>query len=314
MRCAVIVVDGCFGSAVASLIDVLRTAEVFRAQIDHSIPSFEVSTLSTGSTVSTSAGWAIPIDEPIEAVGDFETIVVPALGALTADDVVAALASDQVKQTVDAVASCTVGTVAGACTGTFPLAEAGLLDGRKATTSWWLGSEFRSRYREVDLQMDRMVVVDGPFLTAGAAFAHIDLALALVASQSPELADLVARVLVVDERPDQGSYVALEVLTRDDALVQAFEELVRANLEDEFTVSDIARQLGVSTRTLQRRVTEAVGMSPLSFIQRIRVERARHLRRTTDLSFERIAREVGYQNASTLHRLLRSAGRAAEAR
>lgn len=305
MRCAVVVVDGCFGSAVASLVDVLRTAEAFRGEVDPAIPSFEVTTVSTESTATTSAGWVVPIERGLETIAEYDTIVVPALGALTAEDVVAALASQQVRQAVEVIGSGLVGTVAGACTGTFPLAEAGLLDGRRATTSWWLGAEFRSRYRQVDLQMDRMVVADGPILTAGAAFAHIDLGLALIASRSPELADLVARVLVIDERPDQGSYIALEMLSRHDPLVQAFERYVRTHLSEEANVTDIARALGASPRTLQRRVLEAVGLSPLAFVQRVRVERARHLRKTTDLSFDRIALEVGYRNASTLRSLLR---------
>lgn len=305
MRCAVIVVDGCFGSAVASLVDVLRTADAFRQEVDPAIEPFQVTTMSTGSTITTSAGWVVPIEQGFETIADFDTVVVPALGALTAADVVTALASEQVRQTVEVIGSGLVGAVAGACTGTFPLAEAGLLDGRKATTSWWLGAEFQSRYGQVDLQMHRMVVADGPILTAGAAFAHVDLGLALIASRSPELADLVARVLVIDERPNQGSYIALEMLTRRDPLVQAFEHYVRTHLGEEANVREIARVLGASPRTLQRRVLEAVGLSPLAFVQRVRVERARHLRKTTDLSFDRIASEVGYRNASTLRALLR---------
>jgi transcriptional regulator GlxA family with amidase domain len=156
--------------------------------------------------------------------------------------------------------------------------------------------------------MDRMVVADGSLLTAGAAFAHVDLGLALVATVSPQLADLVARVLVIDERPDQGSYIALEMLTRTDPLVQQFERHVRANLATELTVESAAFALGTTPRTLQRRVAEVVGLSPVAFIQRVRMERARHLRKTTDLSVDRIAVEVGYRNASTLRALLRRSG------
>lgn len=305
MQCGVVVVDGCFGSAVASLVDVLRTADAFRHQIDPSIPPIEVTTISTGLTATTSAGWAIPIDRGLDAVEEFDTVIVPALGALTSEQVVAALASTQVQQVTEAVRASSPRLVAGACTGTFPLAEAGLLDGRQATTSWWLGAEFRKRYRAVTLHMDRMVVADGPVLTGGAAFAHVDLSLALVASLSPELATLVAQLLVVDERPDQGSYIALEVVSASDPVVREFERHVRTHLAEELNVEKIAHELGTSVRTLERRVSETVGISPLAFIQRVRVERAVHLRSTTDLSLDRIAIEVGYRNASTLRALLR---------
>lgn len=297
--------DGCFGSAVASLVDVLRTADLFRDQVDAAIPPIELTTISTGSTASTSAGWTIPIDRGLDAIAELDTIIVPALGALTADQVVAALATSQVQETIEAIQASPAVLVGGACTGTFPLAEAGLLDGREATTSWWLGAEFRKRYRSVTLHMDRMVVADGPVITAGAAFAHVDLSLALVASLSPELATLVAQLLVIDERPDQGSYIALELASRSDPLVREFERHVRSSLSDELTIEGIADELGTSVRTLERRLADTVGISPLAFIQRVRVERALHLRSTTDLSLDRIATEVGYRNTSTLRALLR---------
>lgn len=305
MRCGVVLVDGCFGSAVASLVDVLRTADAFRDQIDPAIPPIEITTVSTGATATTSAGWAIPIDDGLDAIAGLDTVIVPALGALTAEQVVTALETVQVKATIEAIEASRASLVGGACTGTFPLAEAGLLDGREATTSWWLGAEFRKRYRSVTLHMDRMVVADGPVITAGAAFAHVDLSLALVASLSPELATLVAQLLVVDERPDQGSYIALEVVSRADPLVREFERHVRAHLSDDITIEGIADQLGTSVRTLERRLADTVGISPMSFVQRVRVERALHLRSTTDLSLDRIATEVGYRNTSTLRALLR---------
>lgn len=305
MKCGIVLVDGCFGSAVASLVDVLRTADAFRDQVDPAIPPIEMTTISTGSTASTSAGWVIPIDGGLDAIDGLDTVIVPALGALTADQVVAALETSQVQQTIEAIKSSPAVLVGGACTGTFPLAEAGLLDGREATTSWWLGAEFKKRYRSVTLHMDRMVVADGPVITAGAAFAHVDLSLALVASLSPELATLVAQLLVIDERPDQGSYIALEVVSRFDPIVREFERHVRANLSEELTIEAVADELGTSVRTLERRVSDTVGISPLAFIQRVRVERALHLRSTTDLSLDRIAIEVGYRNASTLRALLR---------
>ncbi|MFP5333109.1 MAG: GlxA family transcriptional regulator [Acidimicrobiia bacterium] len=305
MRCGVVLVDGCFGSAVASLVDVLRTADAFRDQIDPAIPPIEITTISTGTTATTSAGWAIPIDDGLDAIAGLDTVIVPALGALTAEQVVTALQTVQVKETIEAIKASEASLVGGACTGTFPLAEAGLLDGREATTSWWLGAEFRKRYRSVTLHMDRMVVADGPVITAGAAFAHVDLSLALVASLSPELATLVAQLLVVDERPDQGSYIALEVVSRADPLVREFERHVRAHLSDDITIEGIADELGTSVRTLERRLADTVGISPMSFVQRVRVERALHLRSTTDLSLDRIATEVGYRNTSTLRALLR---------
>jgi transcriptional regulator GlxA family with amidase domain len=195
--------------------------------------------------------------------------------------------------------------LAAACTGVFPLADSGLLDGRRATTTWFLGPTFNRRFPDVTLELDLMVVADGPVLTAGAAFAHIDLGLALVRAVSAELAQVVARLLVIDERPSQAAYLAYDHLAHDDPVVLAFERHVRAELAEPFDVGGAAAAIGTSRRTLERRTQQVLGMSPLGIVQRLRLERAEHLRRTTDLSLDQIAGRVGYANAETLRSLRR---------
>lgn len=93
-----------------------------------------------------------------------------------------------------------------ACVGTFVLAEAALLDGEEATTTWWLALLFRQRYPRVRLDESRIIVQSNAVVTAGAALSHLDLALALIRRVSPELANLVARYLVVDVRTSQSIY------------------------------------------------------------------------------------------------------------
>jgi transcriptional regulator GlxA family with amidase domain len=198
-----------------------------------------------------------------------------------------------------------VTTVAAACTGVFTLAESGLLDMRRATTSWWLGAAFRSRYPSVILDLGAMVVADGGVVTAGAAFAHIDLALALVRRVSPGLAGHVARLLVIDERVSQSAYLVVDHLNHNDPLVLAFEQEARAHLSESLDVRELAAAIGTTRRTLERRTQAALGMSPLAVVQRLRAERAAHLLRTTAQSVEQIAPQVGYANASTLRSLLR---------
>lgn len=176
---------------------------------------------------------------------------------------------------------------------------------RRATTSWFLGPEFLKRYPTVALDLDTMVVVDGNLVTAGAAFAHIDLALSLVRSISPDLAQHVAKLLIIDERPSQAAFVAYEHLRHEDPIVVELERFVRARLDEPFNVAFVAQSLGTSRRTLERRVRAALNLTPLGFVQRLRIERARHLSATTDLTSAEIALRVGYANAETLRSLLR---------
>jgi transcriptional regulator GlxA family with amidase domain len=180
-----------------------------------------------------------------------------------------------------------------------------VLDGVRATTTWWLSPVFRDRYPKVELDHSQMVISCEGITTAGAAFGHVDLALAIVRAGSPALADLVARYLVVDERPSQAAYTIPSALAQSDPTVAAFEVWTREHLAEPIRIPEAASAIGVSERTLQRAVQRTVGTSPIRFVQDLRIERASHLLRTTDLSMETISRKVGYEHPNTLRVLLR---------
>ena len=113
------------------------------------------------------------------------------------------------------------------------------------------------------------------------------------------------KLLIIDERPSQAAFVAYEHLRHEDPIVVEFERFVRARLDEPFNVAFVAQSLGTSRRTLERRVRAALNLTPLGFVQRLRIERARHLSATTDLTSAEIALRVGYANAETLRSLLR---------
>lgn len=134
-----------------------------------------------------------------------------------------------------------------------------------------------------------MVVPAAGVTTGGASLAHLDLALSLVHDHSPALAELTAGYLVVDSLPSQASYAIPAHLARTDPLVGALERHLRDRLDRPFCLADAASALGVSKRTLQRTVQRALGIPPVRFAQRIRLDHAVHLLRTTDLSVEVVA-------------------------
>jgi transcriptional regulator GlxA family with amidase domain len=150
-----------------------------------------------------------------------------------------------------------------------------------------------------------MIVAAPRVVTAGAALAHIDLALWLVRRRSPALAALTARYLVVEPRSSQAIFTIPDQLAHADPLVERFERWARRNLDRRFSLKEAARDVATSERTLARRTQSVLGRSPLAYVQDLRVDRAVHLLRTSDASVDEIATRVGYADGVTLRTLLR---------
>ncbi len=307
MRIGMAVNEGSFGSGVASIIDILRVADSVRGDVDPTIPPIELHLAGSRRTVGLSTPMTLQSTCDLDELARCDVVIVPALGTLTWTSTRERLdgaGARRIRASLERLDTTTT-RLAAACTGVFALAEAGHLDGRRATTSWFLGAEFRRAYPDVDVVLDEMVVTDGAMMTAGAAFAHIDLALAILRTISSDLARRVAHLLVIDERPSQAAFIAYDHIQHDDELVIEFERHVRSTLDQPFDALRAASAIGTSRRTLERRVRDTLGLTPLGFVQRLRVEQARHLQATTDLTTEDIALRVGYANAESLRALLR---------
>jgi transcriptional regulator GlxA family with amidase domain len=256
--------------------------------------------------VRSGLGLTIPV-EPVTPDLKPDWVVVPALKATTPDALLPALARPDVGQAMvqlrrwhDDGAG-----IAASCIGTFLLAEAGLLDGEEATTTWSLAPLFRQRFPQVRLDESRMLVPSAAGVTAGAAMGHLDLALWLIRKASPELAVLVSRYLLADIRSSQAAYIIPNHLAQADPLVLRFERWARAHLQAGFSLADAAHALATSPRSLQRRCQAVLGKSPLAYFQDLRVERAQSLLHGSGLALDAIAAEVGYVDGATLRTLLR---------
>lgn len=306
MRIRVLVLDGVFDTGLSAVLDVFATANELAARSGVDVPPFEVAVGGVRRRVRTSQGLTVPVGPLLDAAAE-DWVVVPAIGHKMPETLLPALDRPDVHDAGAALRErAAAGTrIAAACIGTFVLAESGLLDRQRATTTWWLAPLFRQRYPTVQVDDARMLVRSGPFVTAGAALGHMDMALWMVRQASPVLADLVARYLIVDQRPAQSAYVVTDHLAHADPLVQRFEQWARARLAEGFSLDEAARAVGASKRTLARRLSQVLDKSPMAYVQDLRVERAVHLLKTSDRSLEQIAALVGYADGVTLRNLLR---------
>jgi transcriptional regulator GlxA family with amidase domain len=306
MRLHLLVLDGVFDLGLAALTDTLATANELAGTLAQAPSPIELTFVGVRRRVRTAQGLTVPV-VPAHSVQNPDVVLVPALGAKMPDALAARLAQADVADAVAALQQWSnTGALAGAaCTGTFLLAESALLDGQRATTSWWLAPMFRQRYPRVALDESRMLVNSAGFTTAGAALAHLDLALSVVRSRSPALAALAARYLLVEARGSQAEFVIPDHLAHADPVVERFEGWARRQLAHGFSLAEAAAAVGASERTLARRLHSVLGKTPLSYFQDLRIERAVHLLRTGSESVDQIAAQIGYADGVTLRALLR---------
>lgn len=189
------------------------------------------------------------------------------------------------------------------CTGAFALGEAGILDGRKATTHWMWSDEFRRRFPRVELTPDVLYVDDGRVLTSAGSAAGIDLALYLVRhDHGADVADTVARRMVVPPHRDggQAQFVHRPVPECDERTLAVTMDWIVAHLDEPLTVAGIAASAAMSERTFHRRFREATGITPHEWLTQQRLARARQLLETTDHTIDVIAGRSGFGTAANL--------------
>jgi len=200
------------------------------------------------------------------------------------------------------------GLLVSSCSSTSLVARTGLLDGRRATTSWWLSTWFRQQFPQVALDAEALVVQDGPFVSSGGVGSALDLALWLVGHFGGEaLRQLTAKVMVMDaHRASQAPYVADAILAGGgNPTIDSARRWLNARLDKPWTIAELAGHCAVSQRTLLRRFQAALGLSPVQYAQQLRVERAKALLEATSLSLEEITVRCGYEDAATFSKVFK---------
>lgn len=198
--------------------------------------------------------------------------------------------------------------IASVCTGSFLLAEAGLLDNATATTHWRAAAVFRARYPEIRLDEQQLLVDNGQIICAGGASAFSDLCSYLVERfSSPAVALACSKMLVMDgRRQEQSPYIAFySQKAHSDPAIQKAQAWLEQHYADDLTIDDIAAVAGLGTRTFKRRFKDATGETAIGYLQHLRIEAAKHLLESSREQTARIIWSVGYEDASSFRRLFK---------
>jgi transcriptional regulator GlxA family with amidase domain len=257
--------------------------------------------------VQTDADFAVTVEHGPGILATADTVVVPASyelgpvyeeGRLT-DELAAALAYIRPGTRMVSI-----------CTGGYVLAAAGYLDGRPATTHWSSAEHFQRLFPSVAVDTDVLFIDDGDVLTSAGVAAGIDLCLHIVRrDHGAAVANEVARRTVVPPHRDggQAQFIHRPVPEPQVATTTAARAWALARLHEPLQLRDLADQESMSVRTFTRRFREEVGISPGQWLTQQRVERARHLLESTDLSIDQVATDAGFGTAQSMRQHLQAA-------
>jgi len=313
----VLVLEGAMASGVAMTADILSTAAALAASLDAPTPSWSICSVS-GGPVRLQNGFVVDTVRLLRSRSpQGSVIVVPGLAVPRIAALLQRLERDDCADAARLLsAHCKGGgSLAASCSAVFLLNLAGVLSGRRVTTSWWLGPSLAQLSPDCIVDSHRMVSADGPIVTAGAAFAQSDLMLYLVAQRfGPGLAEAVAQRLLLDKRHAQSNFAVPEVLASGHALVAQLTRRLESSLPNVPAISQLAAELCVSERTLSRHVRIATGNSTKGLVQSVKLRRARKLLQNSRMTVEQVAAAVGYSDATALRRLMLKASGATPGR
>lgn len=199
--------------------------------------------------------------------------------------------------------------VASVCTGSFLLARAGLLDGKRATTHWVAGGELQRQHPLCEVSADQIFIRDGNVWTSAGVTSGIDMALALVEEDlGRSVARQVARMLVVYlQRPGGQSQFSVQMASQwaSSSPIREVQEWLSEHLQEDLSVESLSKRAAMSPRNFARAFHAQVGTTPARYIERLRLEAARRLLETTQRTGKEIACDVGFGALETLHRVFK---------
>jgi len=258
-------------------------------------PAFELTIVTADpGPVPTSLGYDMHITTGLDAAADADLVAVPAHRLEQIDERYLEVIRAAVYRGA---------WVLSVCSGAFALAQAGVLDGRKATTHWMHTDRLAARYPTITVDPDVLFVEDGKVVTSAGTAAGIDAALHIVRKEHGAAAtNVIARRMVVPPQRDggQSQYIESPVSeVRSDSFAIVTQWMLE-NLSEDLTVDQLARRALMSSRTFARRFRADMGTTPAAWLNRQRIIRAQQLLESTDYPLETIAQDTGFGTAAVM--------------
>ena len=301
--------DGVLGSVLSGALDLFSfTGVSWQRFLDLDVkPKFRVQIASLGGVdIRASNRLIMQAHCDIHDVVDCDLLLIPTIG--DSIDKVLMQNADLLPHLKRLAA--TQADIASNCSGAFFLAAAGLLDGKTATTHWGYADKFKSEYPLVDLQDNQFVTQSGNIFCAAGGSAFYDLALLLIERYcGREVSTQVAKTQIIDsKRGSQNSYTNVTLhKPHSDTLIKQVQEFIENNFEQPLPVSELAAMINVTPRTLNRRFQGCVNMRPIEYIQAVRIEQAKRLLESKEVTIKSLAYQVGYSDISSFTRLFKRA-------
>lgn len=304
---SLLALDGCLSSGITGFIDTLNIANILWMTSPESknTPLFRTEIVSvSGEPVMAYGGITLTPSKSIDDINETDVIMVPA--QLMPFD----LKSKKVNTALEWVkASYGKGvTIASTCTGSFLLAETGLLNGKTATTNWHFATMFEKNYPEVNLRIDQILTEDQNIICSGAATAFLNLCLHFIKKYgSKSLASICSKTLLIDpDKQSQAPYMLHDFWKNHlDAQILSAQNWMETRFTGKISIDDVAEKAGISPRHFKRRFKKATNETPLAYLQHLRIEKAKQLLETSLDTVNEITWQIGYEDINSFRRLFK---------
>jgi len=306
-RVGVLAYPSCSSWITAGLLEIFGIANLMLAQISAGkrtrLLEFHVISARAARSVKASHGVTFPVHAPLAR---YDAVIVPPLWCESLSQFDQRVASMKAELSLLRELPKRSRIIASSCSGAALLASAGLLDGQRATTCWWLVNWFQQRFPNVQLQAEQVLIAEGQRWTSAAGSAYMHLGIELVRELAGDkVANVTSRLMLVEPRRGTQSPFLIDAppAGHHDADVKRAIDYLDRQATSTITMPALSRKLAISERTLARKFQSQVGMSPLAYLESRRIGHAKQLLESSSLALDRIVERCGYADVASFRKL-----------